>query len=720
MNRRSATPLPLLIVIVFAALGGCSAPTGGGPAGTGGGASDSGGGSAAGSGGGGGGEGTGGVGGGTVVDGGAAAIPLSFDLDAATAALNDYLNTLLATPAAERRPLILAYLAARPEVLASGTNDDGVWALYETGIPVMILDNREPDPDVTIEKPMPDGLLRSDVPKGTRARLVNTMGTAYVDETKAMRTLLASRGYNVVSDPGTVDSLRRITGDGVLYVSAHGGLCEVPVFNDKGELVLTDGKPNMVPQFGLWTRTPVSVAGVNAYLKDLQSGRLGLGFALHDYTPDKTQVTYERHFWVTDLWAYESWSFAKNALAWISACQSQSAVAQGFRDACLDDTPTATKASLYVGWTGKVNGAAALLGGKFVIDRMLGANLAAPKESPPQRPFDYPAVWADLRKRGLHLHPAPNGGTTELTYSEKPGGKLGMLAPSLQYVLIDETLDEAILVGLFGEPEASERSVLIGGLEATVKEWTDTRVRVALPRTGAGSSGDVVVWVRAHESNTRRITEWSVPFHYTWADGERAPCKVDGPMTLRFRADVGDYREKPGEAPKKPVRYAIGAGDSQATLTASGSHVESDCTTTWSGVGTLAAAGFGHEDTSPVVLAYARFDAETHQLALATQLGFKTLPIDPWEMTIVCKNQSTLTQPFAPAFGFLEGKFVEFHPPADDTQPGPTLPTFNWTLDESWNTTAGTFVDSTFTPNTITFTWSAASAASAPDPDAAR
>jgi len=638
------------------------------------------------------------------------------ELASSVNAITNFANTLLSETRDMRRAALVTFLEGRKEILAAGTNDDGIWAIYTSGVPLMILDNREPDAPAPSAAPLVSQRV-SDVPKGTRARLINTMGTAFVDETPMARELLSAKGYSIVKDPGSVDSLRTLAGDGVLYFSAHGGLCVVPSFNDKGKVVIgSDDEPVTVLQYGLWTSTPFDENDEDRYLTDLQEGTLGLGIALHDYSADKKLVLFGAHYWVTDLWALRNWSFSKDSVAWISACQSHSGAAAGFIDACLYGSAKQTKAGLYVGWTASVAGNAALLGARFVLDRMLGANLGAPKEEPPQRSFDYTAVWADLKKRGLHLHPNPSApGNTELTYTAQTGTKLGLLAPSIAYVLIDEMNDEAILVGSFGAPPESERAVLIGGLE-TATTWSATRIRAKLPRTGTGSAGDVLVSVRGHDSNVRRITEWNIQFDYLWQQPELIPCKVDGPVTVRFRADVGDYRKTPGTPPVKNMHYAIPTRDSQATLTASGASSDGDCLTTYAGQGHLVASGYDENLGAPLILtSWFKVDGATKQASIALALG--AAQTTPWKQTIACPDSDPVTLEFAVAFGLLQ-KIDDFGSPLEDGIPAPSLSALLVELDDTWGVPAGTFTDKdTGFP---TLTWEASPAKFPPDPDAAR
>ena len=96
------------------------------------------------------------------------------------------------------------------------------------------------------------------------------------------------------------------------------------------------------------------------------------------------------------------------------------------------------------------------------------------------------------------------------------------------------------------------------------------------------------VQVRDIKSNLRQLTEWKVPFKYTWSNYTDIPAlKFEGSTTLRFRLDVGSFRKKPGTEPVYLIRGTWPTKDSGMTVTGSGSGKASpgDCTSTLSGSG---------------------------------------------------------------------------------------------------------------------------------------
>jgi hypothetical protein len=95
---------------------------------------------------------------------------------------------------------------------------------------------------------------------------------------------------------------------------------------------------------------------------------------------------------------------------------------------------------------------------------------------------------------------------------QPPGGSVGTEEPMI-YGLETHEDDKVTIHGDFGtDPGASNRKVTVGGTEVTVNLWASDRIEVAVPRTGAGSSGDVVVTV----SDQVRVLElrYYQPFWY--------------------------------------------------------------------------------------------------------------------------------------------------------------------------------------------------------------
>ena len=379
-------------------------------------------------------------------------------------AVLDKVNGAANQPRDTRLALLLDYLESRPEIIGSGRNEDGVWAIYQDGFPLMILDNRKPE-DVPPDEvpPFSPALAGTNVPTSTRARFIRTRGSACINEIPRLARLVSAKGYAVVTDPGSIETLRTVTGDGIFYMGAHAGTCTIPDFDSFGRpLVDATGRATgLRSTFGVWTSSPWDPLNPNQYRGYIVAGQVGLGIEVDSVGPGGVDV-YAAHYYITDQFVKDYMQFGENSLVWFAACWSNSGISTPFLIECLNK-----KAGLYVGWSDTVKDGAVIATGRFILDRLLGSNSTNPKETPPQRPFDYEQVWADLKKHGLHLHPNADGTrTTEIIGNVAYPG-FGLLAPSIEYVLINELDDQAILKGIFGkEPPPSERAVLIGGLVA--------------------------------------------------------------------------------------------------------------------------------------------------------------------------------------------------------------------------------------------------------------
>jgi hypothetical protein len=125
--------------------------------------------------------------------------------------------------------------------------------------------------------------------------------------------------------------------------------------------------------------------------------------------------------------------------------------------------------------------------------------------------------------------------------------------------------------GIFGDdPGASARTVTIDGVKVEVVEWSREKVQCKIPSSGKGSAGDVVVTIRDHASNPRRLTEWRGTLKYTRpsAGAYKEETKID----FHVRRDIGYYRKTPATNPVKvePTIYPGPARDTRATYTFGG------------------------------------------------------------------------------------------------------------------------------------------------------
>ncbi len=222
------------------------------------------------------------------------------------------------------------------------------------------------------------------------------------------------------------------------------------------------------------------------------------------------------------------------------------------------------------------------------------------------------------------------------------------------------------------------------------------------------------------KSNARQLTEWDIPLHYLWSNAMGlSGWKFEGNGTIRLRADVGSYREKPGASPSFPVRGIFLTRDSSMPLTGSGSAAAGGCTVTLRGHGTFAAPASGGGASLPLVLASgAKVDTNSRQGAIGLALGAASAGDIPFIATISGGQNCYGTYTVAPLFGILEGADM-FPVPPDDTAVLP-LPALQVSYDRNFRLLQKKFTDGSF-GGTITVEWQGSVAPiSPPNNDAPR
>jgi hypothetical protein len=521
-----------------------------------------------------------GGGGGTAGGGGGGGVFVPPDqVMAAVADTEAHFATVSSQPDWEQQ--MVAFLSGRPEFNNVGSSGQGtVWAFFGDGRPYLIVHNRRPgdspDPNWSMDR---SPATHNDLPKDLNTRLFNSLGNAFVDVTPALRNWLSSNNYVVTRQSGTLSQWRNVRNAGIFYVSTHAGT----------------GEKDNTPFPAIMTGEKLTLAGVGDVIsKNIK----GVGYITADQDLDGNgNLVPSTNFAVGAEFIREYMTFAENSIVYIDACESAH---PHLKQAFLDKG-----ASLYVGWTMAVTDSAAVLVSRFFFDRMLGGNRFA-RENPNQRPFDWQAVLQNMKERGIHLHPAydANGkqiGNTEIQFF--PGnGNFGILTPTIRFLTVAEGLEELHIDGIFGNPPADDRRVTIDGTEVTIKSWESGKIVVELPRSGAGSAGDVVVGVKGsagllgsltyRESNKVQLTEWRGALHYTYTIGGQNGLKHTATLNIQIRGDISSHRDKPGETPHEPIIPFLLGGDSDGSWTASGSHTVGDAMTgtrteTWSGSGTL-------------------------------------------------------------------------------------------------------------------------------------
>ncbi len=622
------------------------------------------------------------------------------DRHACLDAIQAFLDTNAGLSLDEQAAAALAFVRTRPEFVDSDLDEDGVWAFFVDAVPLFLLFNREPDPaPPDLRWPLSLGRAPTEVPDNSTAMLINTLGPVFADVIPVVKPLLQGNGYSTIVDPGTVESLRAFNDDGVFFIYAHGGMPRIPILTAGGDFELgPNGRPRGRREFGVWTSDMAVPGSVEAFRDDIDHGRLGIGMAHHG-TGQPGSPRSVRHYWFTAAFVDTYMNFGSDSLVWFNCCRSNSSVSQGFVQACIR-----AGAGLFVGWNRRTTDGDCIVCSRFVFDRLLGANATSPLENPLQRPFEYDKVWQSMAAKGL-----PSG----LVYTVG-NGNFGLLAPTIAYILINEFDDEAHLFGTFGNVASSDREVTIGGTPVTVKSWAKDKIIVDLPQNGGGSAGDVVVKVRGHKSNIRQITQWQIDLVYDWIHTDLPPLDVAGTFNLKFRADIGHYRDQPGVPPLEPVRWAVAKKTSQGTLTGAGQTVDpGGCTNWWTGVADFEAGGFSG-GTGFSVISRMKIDTDNQTGALGFSLAG---PEAPFHWHVQCPGAPPGDVPFMVSVGLLEG-FQPFSTP-EPSIPPIQLPFFNLPFAADYTVPAHHFIDNTFNPLKIDITWAAVTPTAPPDPNGA-
>lgn len=555
-------------------------------------------------------------------------------------AVGDFVNAVPRDNPSRWRSEVLTFLQARPDIDSAGESPDGVWALTRDGIPLCLWNNRGADPASLISTERLAEPQGTATPGGSPARFSVAVGSGFVLAAPRLGGLLRANGYQTTTDDGALASMKGVHSESAYFLNTHGGVVLVPLFGNDGKPSRNaQGKILYYQDYGLWTGTKIDPAKTDVsyrhdeFVSDLKAGRMAVALAPASYTMGTGGVqspNNEWHFCVTAAWVRANVRFpAENhASVWLAVCRSGSSDARPLRDAFR-----AVGAEMVSGWTEDVNGNAVLAATPFVWDRMLGANQILPPATP-QRPFDYDNAWVELRSRGLHRHPTTdsrgNPTTTDLIYEGTPGDeRFGVFAPSIEYVLVSESTDELHVVGLFGSPPAGQRKVLVGGVEAVVRVWESRKIICHLARSGGGSAGDVQVLVREHRSNVRRLTRWTLTGTYRYTEQDSAH-RVDGTVSLIFRADVGEYRRVPGQVFIRPTRSAQAAKDSVVFLEAKGIDTfpcsKGSERIFWEGSGEWKVRGFNEEVTNP---AHSLVMLSVNTIDRVVALGFAFGLFDP-------------------------------------------------------------------------------------------
>lgn len=514
-----------------------------------------------------------------------------------------------------------------------------------------------------------------EVPGAPQATVLHSFGPRYTEGTALVTKLsswLRAKGYAMSSgDAGDahLPRMRTLRGDGFFSINTHGGAWG-RVQRDP-EPLLGFRRSNDSPQFYSITSSTTydpQLEQTPAMVDDLDNWRLVYVTASTGDVDANGRPVMQTFYGMTLNFVLKYWRFADNSIVLINACSSartEENWASHFIGAVH-----AVGAAAYAGWNETVTPGAVRRASEYFVDRLLGANVAAPVQLPPQRAFSWDKVFERMQARGVDTDRTTGA---KFLVMPKPGVRaVQALCPGLFQCEVQEDADELVLKGDFG----SKRGVvLVAGVEQSVIEWTAQTIRVRLPRTGAQSFGTVQVKVGPLESNIRHLSSWNAEIDVVYQGPDEPNLRIDGKAHMRFRADVGKLRDSPDEMAREVVSYAIAARGSRYVATASGTAPGG---ATWSGTANYL-WGHGDEELPLSFGAYARFDPAAGRVDVAPVPGIGGGAILPFTA-----SSSGMSSKFLiPQFLLLDG-LTTFKPPGAPDIFAMPLQAFGTTLSSSF------------------------------------
>ncbi len=374
-----------------------------------------------------------------------------------------------------------------------------------------------------------------------------------------LRDYFVKKGYDqarIIVDPdATIEAFRSVPWD-----------CSVLFLNSHSSYAPAEG-PSGSPRFmGIMTATPANRETLERYADEIRAGLITTFVQDDQGWGDK--------LWISPEFIRRYWRFPRNSIVFIHACMSFNEPLRSIllRPTIADEKHTGCGAGVFCGWTWGSTGDVAP---RYLFDRLLGANLIheeMQRADPPQRPFDIDSVWKDMATPGRnHLDglDAHTGHATRLMCARGDFGDLGLLAPSIEHVDLDESEKTVTLHGLFGSDlaklhvfvrEGRGGPIAEGDTELTIDASPDPQTLVCkgLPDRGKGSSGYLVVGVdygsqEYVQSNVVPISAWRGAFTFTLRlPGQEPESSGIGQITTEvfLRGDIHRSRRRSGEPPQ--------------------------------------------------------------------------------------------------------------------------------------------------------------------------
>jgi hypothetical protein len=549
---------------------------------------------------------------------------------------------------------LLNFVIGLPQISTAGldTDDLAVWAHFaDDDQLIVILNNRQPSVRGSVSSSAHLGAVLSDIASSTRAadsampisllptsqtlsasvtapdpptelpkrptvRLLNTLGpSSFGNPIPQLHSWLESeQHYFDIGGDATVAGLRKVGGDGVFFLSTHGGASNNPSGENFPYILWTSSRWTLVPDPNdPLLKGDIADGDVVPVLAAADFANLSCPEPRNGAPCTWKDPIDEWHWAITPKFVSDYWgNFGENAFVFLSVCNS---------DNPFIILPIFRKlASVYGGYAGctppDVDDSTLL-----TFDRLLGANHVFQETEFNQRPFDYTQVVVDLPLHGL------NKFLSKLAFRVNPDApNFGLLAPSISNITVDETKGtsgQLTINGIFGQnpgPNYSEGFVTIGSPDffANIESWDPNKIVVDLTPSGPGSAGDVQVDVRGHKSNVARLTDWRGN-QFTYTELGDQSLKLQTVYTTHFRADIRRYRKAIHFPPDEPSGAVVVALDSTADYQASGSTSRSFPHKIeiwrWDGSGNL---------TAPISTNSAGVFAMTGRVNNSTQIGSVT------------------------------------------------------------------------------------------------
>ena len=442
---------------------------------------------------------------------------------------------------AEAADQMAQYLRGRSEFEAADTTADGnVWGRFTDGRLAIFLNNTlvgtgnpvpvERAPLRPCRQSPNAGGYPSNIPGSPVVWISIPLGSGFAQNGVSVSDLTSMRGYTPVWR-SEVEDLKDVHDVGILFVDGLGDHAEL-----RGAAA--------TPEYAVCTATAVEPAKEALYAADLAGHRLLYMFAATDTLSgaDKTGWYYA----FTAQFVQEYMSFSANSLAFVATSGAAS-------DPTFTNAFLARGASAFAGFTGPVEPASSQRAVSVFFDRTTGDNQSDPKESPPQRAFDWQRVLTWMQSNQYDY--GDEAGTSRLVVlTQGSGNTCGPLAPSIAMMYADPAQEKLYLWGIFGDNPGSKGQVTINGSTAMpVLDWGYDgaagmdRITCQIATEGPDSYGDVQVVVGGITSNIRQLSRYKGEFTLTEDTGDGRKYQIF--LTLQFRVDLLTYRTEPGGQP---------------------------------------------------------------------------------------------------------------------------------------------------------------------------